>query len=249
MGKLQGKIAVITGGTTGIGLSTAQLFHAEGATVFVTGLNDKTLAEAKALLPASVRIIKSDAGSLKEIDKLLSEINKSTATIDILFLNAGIVAMKPFEETSEEDFDSMMDVNFKGPFFMIQKALPMLSKGASIILTSSIAAHKGFAMMAAYSSTKAAVKLLASTLGAHLADRCIRVNSISPGAIMTPIYGKAGMTKEAIAGMAESFNTSIPLHRFGEPEEIAQTALFLASSDSTYVTATDFVVDGGQLAA
>ena len=248
MGKLHGKIALITGGTTGIGLATAQLFHAEGAKVFITGRNDKTLAEAKALLPGDITIIKSDAGNLKEIDNLLSEIKKSAQAIDILFLNAGIVAMKPFEETSEEDFDSMMNVNLKGPFFLIQKSLPMLSKGSSIILTSSIAGHKGFAIMAAYSATKAAVKCLGGTLGAHLAARCIRVNTISPGAIMTPIFGKVGMTKEEIDGMVESYNKSIPLHRFGEPEEIAQTALFLASSESTYVTGTDIVVDGGFLA-
>lgn len=249
MEKLHGKVALITGGTSGIGYATALLFHEEGATVFVTGRNEKNLEVARQKLPAAITVLQSDAGNLEEIGRLLQEIGKTTERIDILFLNAGIAAMKPFEATTEADFDSMMNVNLKGPFFTIQKALPMLNKGASVIITSSIAAHKGFAMMAAYSASKAAVKSLGATLGAYLADRCIRVNTISPGAIMTPIYGKAGLSREALDGMAESFNKSIPLHRFGEPEEIAQAALHLASHDSSYLNATDIVVDGGYLAA
>lgn len=247
MSKLQGKIALITGGTTGIGLATANLFHAEGAKVFVTGRNDKTLAEAKSILPKDVTIIKSDAGSLKEIDKLIDEIKKTADKIDILFLNAGIAAMKPFEATNEEDYDSMMNVNFKGPFFTIQKALPLLGTGSSVIMTSSIAGHKGFAMMAAYSATKAAVKSLGGTLGAYLADRGIRVNTISPGAIATPIYGKSGLPKEALDGMGAMITQTVPMHRFGNPEEIAKAALYLASEDSSYLNATDIVVDGGYL--
>lgn len=247
MNKLHGKIALITGGTTGIGLATANLFHAEGAKVFVTGRNEKTLAEAKSALPKDVTIIKSDAGSLSDIDHLLDELKKSAGKIDILFLNAGIAAMKPFEATSEEDYDDMLRINLKGPFFTIQKALPLLGKGSSVILTSSIAGHKGFAMMAAYSASKAAVKSLGGTLGAYLGDRGIRVNTISPGAIATPIYGKSGLPKEALDGMGASITQTVPMHRFGNPEEIAKTALFLASEDSSYLNASDIVVDGGYL--
>ena len=247
MNKLHGKIALITGGTTGIGLATANLFHAEGAKVFVTGRNEKTLAEAKSALHKDVTIIKSDAGSLSDIDHLLDELKKSAGKIDILFLNAGIAAMKPFEATSEEDYDDMLRINLKGPFFTIQKALPLLGKGSSVILTSSIAGHKGFAMMAAYSASKAAVKSLGGTLGAYLGDRGIRVNTISPGPITTPIYGKSGLPKEALDDMGTSITQTVPMHRFGNPEEIAKTALFLASEDSSYLNASDIVVDGGYL--
>lgn len=249
MGKLHGKIALITGGTTGIGLATAQLFHAEGAKVYITGRNEKTLSEAKKLLPADISVIQSDAGKLDDIDSLLQQIKISSGKIDILFLNAGIAAMKPFEATSEEDFDNMMKVNLKGPFFTIQRALPLLGKGASVIMTSSIAGHKGFPIMAAYSASKAAVKSLGGTLGAYLAERCIRVNTISPGAIMTPIYGKAGLLPDEMEGLEQTIKQTVPLHRFGEPEEIAQAALFLAALDSSYLTATDILVDGGYLAA
>lgn len=248
MKKLHGKIALITGGTTGIGLATAKLFHAEGARVFITGRNEQTLAEAENTLPRDVTIIKSDAANLADIDQLLGEIKKSAGKIDIMFLNAGIAAMKPFEATTETDYDSNMNVNFKGPFFTIQKALPLLGKGSSVIMTSSIAGHKGFAMMAAYSATKAAVKSLGGTLGAYLGDRGIRVNTISPGAIATPIYGKTGLPKEALDGLGASITQTVPMHRFGNPEEIANMALFLASDDSSYLNATDIVVDGGYLA-
>ena len=248
MSRLKGKIALITGGTTGIGYATAKLFHAEGARVFITGRNDKTLAEAKNTLPKEITIIKSDAASLTDIDSLLEQIKKSAGKIDVLFLNAGIAAMKPFEATTEADYDSNMNVNIKGPFFTIQKALPLLGKGASVIMTSSIAGHKGFGMMAAYSATKAAVISLGGTLGSYLGERGIRVNTISPGGITTPIYGKTGLPQEALDGLGASITQTVPMHRFGSPEEIANAALFLASDESSYLNATDLVVDGGYLA-
>lgn len=249
MGRLQGKIALVTGGTTGIGLATARIFHAEGAQVFVTGRNEKNITEAKTILPREVTVIRSDAGNLADIEHLLGEMKKTAGKIDVLFLNAGIAVMKPFEETNEEEYDRMLDVNLKGPFFMIQKALPLLGAGASVILTSSIAGHKGNAMMAAYSASKAGVKSLGGTLGAYLAERRIRVNTISPGAVMTPIFDKVGLSKEAMEGFAQKVSQTVPLHRFGNPEEIAQAALFLASDESSYLTAADMVVDGGYLAA
>jgi len=248
MKKLQGKIALITGGTTGIGLATAKLFHSEEAKVYVTGRNDTTLAEAKKILPGDVTIVKSDAGKLSEIDQLLAALTKSAGKIDILFLNAGIAVMKPFEATSEEDFENMMNVNLKGPFFTLQKALPLLGKGSSVIMTSSIAAHKGFAIMAAYSASKAGIKSLGGTLGASLAERGIRVNTISPGAIATPIYGKTGLPQEALDGLGTTITQTVPMHRFGVADEIAKAALFLASDESSYLNATDIIVDGGYLA-
>lgn len=248
MGKLDGKTALVTGGTTGIGLATARLFQAEGAKVYVTGRTEKTLEAAKKDLPG-VTALKSDAGSLADIENLVDVIRRQEGRIDVLFLNAGIAIMKPYEATTEADFDSMFDVNIKGPFFTIQKALPLLNKGASVILTSSVAGHKGMKMMAAYSATKAALSSLGGTLGGYLADRGIRVNTISPGAIMTPIYEKSGMSKEAMAGMVHSVSQSVPLHRFGESEEIAKTALFLASEDASYLAGADLVVDGGYLAS
>lgn len=249
MGKLQGKIALITGGTTGIGLATAKLFHAQGAKVFVTGRNDTSLAAAKTELPNDVTIIKSDAGSLADIKKLITDMLVQTSKIDVLFLNAGIVKMQPFEATSEADFDSMFNINLKGPYFTIQHALPLLSKGASIILTSSIAGHKGHGMMAAYSASKAGLLSLSQLLSAHLAAREIRVNSISPGPIATPIYGKAGMPQEVMDGLALSMIDTVPMHRFGNPDEVAKAALFLACEDASYITGADILVDGGYLAA
>lgn len=249
MGKLQGKIALVTGGTTGIGLATAKLFHAEGARVFVTGRSEKNIIEAKAALPKEVTVIKSDAGSLADIEHLVGEMKNTAGKIDVLFLNAGIAAMKPFEATNEEEYDNMLRVNLKGPFFTIQKALPLLGKGSSVILTSSIAGHKGMPMMAAYSASKAGVSSLGGTLGAYLAQRGIRVNTISPGAIMTPIYAKSGLTKEAMEGFSQRVDQTVPMRRFGNSEEIAKAALFLASEDSSYLTGADIVVDGGFLAA
>lgn len=249
MNKLLGKVALITGGTSGIGLAAAKLFFAEGARVFITGKNETSLAQARAVLPNDVIILKSDASKLSDIDELLANIQSHTKKIDILFLNAGIAVMKPFEATNEEDYDNMLSINLKGPFFTVQKALPLLSHGASIILTASIAGHKGNAMMAAYSASKAGVKSLGATLGAYLAERNIRVNTISPGPISTPIFDKAGLPQEMLDGLTQSINQSVPMHRFGNPQEIAKVALFLASDDSTYMTGADIVVDGGFLAA
>jgi NAD(P)-dependent dehydrogenase (short-subunit alcohol dehydrogenase family) len=248
VGKLEGRIALITGGTTGIGFSTAKLFQKEGAKVYVTGRSEKSLESAKSELPGAT-VLKSDAGRLSDIDALIDTLKQKEGKIDILFLNAGIAVMKPFEATTENDFDGMFDTNLKGPFFTIQKALPLLSRGASVILTSSVAGHKGMSMMAAYSASKAALSSLGGTLGAYLAGRGIRVNTISPGPIMTPIYGKSGMPKEAIEGMLHSISESVPMHRIGESDEIAKTALFLASSDSSYLAGADLVVDGGYLAS
>ena len=248
MGKLTGKIALITGGTSGIGLATAKLYHAEGAKVVVTGSSENSVAEAKKALHKDVHVVKSDASSLVEIDQLLAEVKKMAGKIDILFLNAGIAVIKPIEATTEAEYDKMLAINLKGPFFTVQKALGLLGKGASVILTSSIAGHKGFAMMPAYSASKAAIKSLSGSLGAHLAERGIRVNSISPGPIMTPIYAKSGLDQAGMDGMAQSISQTVPMHRFGDPEEIAKAALFLASDDSSYLTGSDIVVDGGYLA-
>lgn len=248
MGKLNGKVALITGGTSGIGHATAKLFHDEGANVIVTGRNEKSINEAKESLPDGITVIQSDASSISDIENLVAMLKNTVGKIDVLFLNAGIVMMKPFELTSEEDYDSLLNVNLKGPFFMIQKALPLLAENCSVILTSSIAGHKGAGMLAAYSAAKAGVRSLGGALGAYLADRGIRVNTISPGLIMTPILEKSGLSHEAVTGFIEHVNQTLPMHRIGRPEEIAKTALFLASDDSSYLTGTDIIVDGGRLA-
>ncbi len=246
MGKLEGKVALITGGTTGIGLATAKLFRSEGAKVYVTGRTEETL---EAVRKEGIAAYKSDAGKMAEIENLAEELKRKEGHVDVLFLNAGIAIMRPFEATTEEEFDTMMSVNLKGPFFTIQKFLPLLGKGSSVILTSSVAGHRGMAMMAAYSATKAGLSSLGGTLGAYLAGRGIRVNTISPGAIMTPIYDKSGMSKEAKAGMLHSISQRVPIQRIGESDEIAKAALFLATQESSYLAGADLVVDGGYLAS
>lgn len=249
MQKLNGKTALITGGTSGIGLATAKLFHAEGAKVIITGRSEQSVKAAKQLLPNDVTVLQSDASSVAEIECLVAELTASAGKLDVLFLNAGVVTMKPLEFTTEGEYDNMFNVNLKGLFFMIQKSLPLLTKGASVILTSSIAGHKGSGMMAAYSASKAGVRSLAGSLGAYLGERSIRVNSISPGLIHTPILEKSGLPQEVIEGMVAHMNQTVPILRVGQPEEIAKLALFLASDESSYITGTDIVADGGFLAA
>lgn len=249
MGKLSGKVAVITGGTTGIGFATAKLFHDEGAHVIVTGRNSQSIAEAQRLLPSGITVLQSDAANVAEIEQLVTEIKRLHGKIDVLFLNAGIFSMKPFELTTEEDYDHMLAINLKGPFFMIQKSLPLLANGASVIMTSSIAGHRGGGMIADYAIAKAGIQSLGRSLSVHLADRGIRVNTISPGFVMTPIIGKTGLPQDALDGLLTHATNTTPMHRIARSEEIAKTVLFLASDDSSYQTGSDLVVDGGYLVA
>jgi len=245
MGKLEGKVAVITGGNSGIGLATAKEFKEQGARVVITGRDQQTLDAAKREIGGDVLAVRSDASSLTEIDKLFAGVKEEFGHIDVLFINAGVGKFSPVEAVTEELFDLVMDVNFKGAYFTIQKALPLLSDNASIILNSSINAHIGMPNSSVYAASKAALLTLARTLSAELVGRGIRVNAISPGPITTEILNRLGLPPRALEETQKSLKEQIPMKRFGRPEEIAKTALFLASSDSSFLLGTEIVVDGG----
>ena len=245
MGKLNGKVAVITGGNSGIGLATAKQFKEEGARVVITGRDQRTLDEARREIGDGVLAIRSDTSSLTEIDKLFAEVQEEFGKIDVLFVNAGVGKFAPVEAVTEEFFDSIMDTNFKGAYFTIQKALPLLNDNASIVLNASIAANIGMPNSSVYAASKAALITLARTLSAELVGRGIRVNVVSPGPVSTPILGRMGLPPEVVEETAKSFEAQVPMKRFGRAEEIAKTVLFLASDDSSFLLGTEIVADGG----
>jgi NAD(P)-dependent dehydrogenase (short-subunit alcohol dehydrogenase family) len=245
MKRLQGKVAVITGGNSGIGLATAKRFQEEGARVAISGRSQKTLDEAAAALGKELLAVKSDVASLADIDKLYAEVAKKFGKIDILFVNAGVAKFAPLAGTNESLFDEQFAINAKGAYFTIQKALPHLNDGASIILNTSVAGHQGVPMSSAYAATKAALRSMARTAAAELAERNIRVNCVAPGPIVTPIFGRTGLPKEAIDDFAKTVVANVPLKRFGQSEEVAAAVAFLASSDASYVTGIELSVDGG----
>lgn len=245
MGQLDGKIAVITGGNSGIGLATAKEFVREGAQIVITGRNQDTLDEAVKSIETNAIGLKSDVSSLSDLDNLYELVRKKYDHIDILFSNAGIAFGNMFGETDEEFFDSHVNVNIKGVYFTVQKALPLLVDGSSIILNASIVKDKGFPNFSVYSATKAAVRSFTKSWATDLKDRKIRVNTISPGPIETPIYSRMGMSDEELKAMGEQFSSQVPLGRFGKPEEVAKAALFLASDASSFVNGIDLAVDGG----
>jgi NAD(P)-dependent dehydrogenase (short-subunit alcohol dehydrogenase family) len=245
MGKLDGRIALITGGTTGIGLASARRFHQEGARVYVTGRNPETLAEARRHLSAEVAVLQADSASLAELDGLIARIRDQAGRLDVLFVNAGIGEFRSLPEASEAHWDRIMDVNLKGAFFLVQKALPLLGQGASVVFTTSVVDRKGFAGASAYSASKAGLAGLARALAVELAPRGIRVNSLAPGPIDTPIHGKLGMTPEALDAFRTGVAQGLALKRLGTDEEVAGAALFLASGDSAYMTGEELLVDGG----
>lgn len=247
MGKLNGKTAVITGGNSGIGFATAQLFLKEGAKVIITGRNEKAVNEAVQSLGKNAFGIISDAGNMSDMDNLAKKVTAISSTVDIVFANAGVALFTAFADTSEEVFDSNMDINFKGAFFTVQKLLPLIPNNSAIIFNSTILLHIGMETSAAYSASKGAVLSLAKTLAIELASKNIRVNSISPGPISTPIYSKMGMSEEILQDFAAGVQAKIPLQRFGTAEDIANAALFLASADSSFITGSEIIVDGGKL--
>ncbi len=245
MTRLEGKVAVVTGGNSGIGLATAKRFQEEGARVAISGRSKKTLDEAVKTIGNGVVAVQADVAKLADVDKLYAEVWQKLGKIDVLFVNAGVAKFAPLAETSESTYDEQFDINIKGAYFTIQKALPLLNDGASIILNTSVADSKGTAGTSAYSATKAALRSLARTAAAELAGRGIRVNTVAPGPIVTPIFGRTGLAKETVDEFAKEIVAKVPMKRFGQPEEVAGAVAFLASQDASYITGVEINVDGG----
>jgi NAD(P)-dependent dehydrogenase (short-subunit alcohol dehydrogenase family) len=239
MQKLSGKTVLITGGNSGIGLATAKLFREHGARLIITGRDLASLAQAKTILGDNTLTIQSNAGKLADIESLMQRTQEQFGHLDILFVNAAIAQVSPFEFVSE------VTTNLKGVFFTIQKALPLLKKNSSIIVTTSIVNQMGSPNMSVYAACKAALRSLVQTLGLELIGRGIRINAISPGPIDTPIFGRFGLPDEVEQGIKAEITNKSPMKRFGAPEEVAKVALFLASEDSSYIVGDEIVVDGG----
>jgi NAD(P)-dependent dehydrogenase (short-subunit alcohol dehydrogenase family) len=245
MGKLKNKVAVITGGSSGIGLATAREFIAQGAKLVIFGRNQKQLNAAKQELGSNCYSIQGDVTNLTDLERLYSETKLQFGGIDVLFVNVGQGKLAPIAETSEALFDEMIHVNFKGAYFSLQKALAHLNQHASVIVTTSWLNEIGFGGSSLLSASKAALRSLVRVASAELAEKGIRVNAISPGPISTPFWGKIGLPNEVLQSAAEAITNQVPLKRFGQPEEIAKAVLFLASSDSSYITGHELAVDGG----
>lgn len=245
MGKLQGKIALVTGGNSGIGLATAKRFVEEGAYVFITGRRNDELTAAVKDIGKNVTSVQGDVSKLGDLDRLFAQIKRERGTLDIVFANAGVARYARLGAITEELYDSIFDINVKGLLFTVQKALPLLPDGASIILNASIVGSKGLAMNSVYSATKAAIRSFARTWTTDLKDRRIRVNAISPGSIDTPGLSDLLASSEVGEQRKKMISTLTPLGRLGTPDEIAKAVVFLASDDSSYVTGIDLFVDGG----
>jgi NAD(P)-dependent dehydrogenase (short-subunit alcohol dehydrogenase family) len=236
---------VVTGGNSGIGLATAKRLQEEGAKVAIAGRSRKTLDDAVRSIGNGVVAVQADVAKLTDVDKLYAEVSKKLGKIDVLFVNAGVAKFAPLSETSEDGYDEVFNINIKGAYFTIQKALPFLNDGASIILNTSVVDSKGFEGASAYSATKAALRSLARTAAAELVGRGIRVNAVAPGPIVTPILGRTGLPKEAIDQFVKETVAKVPMKRFGQPEEVAGAVAFLASQDASYITGVEINVDGG----
>ena len=246
-GRFEGKVALVTGGNSGIGLAVAKAFVAEGAKVVVSGRNEATLAAALKELGASAIGVAADTGRLDGIDRVVVATRDfGGGRLDVLFCNAGIGAFGPIATISEQKWDEVMNVNVKGVYFTVQKALPMMSRGGAIVLNASVAAGKGDPGGSIYAASKAAVRSLGRSLGAELVGAGIRVNVVSPGPIETPIFGRAGMNEQQVADLKVAWSDRNPMKRFGTPDEVAATVLFLASDAASYITGVDLLVDGGR---
>lgn len=245
MRKLENKVAIITGATSGMGLQTAKRYLQEGAKVVLTGRSQEKLDALKGELQGDYLLVKAEASSISDSEELIKTTVDTFGKIDILFLNAGIFRVETIDGLTEELFDEVYNINVRGPLFTVKAAYNELNEGASIIFNTSVTNVKGFGGMSAYASSKAALRSLTRTLAAEFGPKGIRVNAISPGPIDTPIYGKHNVPQENIDAMAASFPSLVSLGRFGNADEVASTALFLASSDSSYITGTEIPVDGG----
>jgi NAD(P)-dependent dehydrogenase (short-subunit alcohol dehydrogenase family) len=245
MGKLEGKIALITGGNSGIGLATAKRFVDEGAYIFVTGRRKPELAAAVKDIGSNVTGVQGDVSNLNDLDRLFAQIKQEKGKLDIVFANAGIAKYARFGTITEELYDSIFDINVKGLLFTVQKALPLLPDGASVILNASIVGSKGLSSHSVYSATKAAVRSFARTWTTDLKDRHIRVNTVSPGTTDTPGFDRLLASSEVGKERLKMISSVVPLGRLGTPDEIAKAVVFLASDDSSYITGIELFVDGG----
>ena len=243
--RLEGKVALITGGNSGIGLATAKQFVNEGAYVYISGRRDTELAAAVKEIGKNVTGIQGDVSNLGDLDRLFARVKREKGKLDIVFANAGVATYAPFGKITEEHFDSIFDINVKGLLFTVQKALPLLPDGASVILNASVVASKGLSSNSVYSATKAAIRSFARTWTTDLKDRHIRVNAVSPGPIDTPGLNNLLASSGAGEQRLKALSTVVPLGRLGTPDEIARAVVFLASDDSSYVTGTELFVDGG----
>jgi NAD(P)-dependent dehydrogenase (short-subunit alcohol dehydrogenase family) len=245
MKRLEGKVAVITGGNSGIGLASAKRLREEGAKIAISGRDAKTLESAAKGIGEGTLAVQGDVSKLADIDKLYNAVKDKFGKIDVLFVNAGIAIFAPYAMTNEELFDKMYDINVKGAYFTIQKAIPFLNDGASVILNTSIVSTKGMENTGIYSSTKAAVRSFARTAARELLPRKIRVNAVAPGPITTPIISRTGMSEEQQQAYVEGVKSRVPMGRSGTADEVAGAVAFLASDDSSYVTGVELNVDGG----
>ncbi|RFM26474.1 SDR family oxidoreductase [Deminuibacter soli] len=245
MNTFQNKVAVITGGNSGIGYATAADFIAKGAQVVITGRNEASVKEAAEKLGVAATGIVSDQGKLGSIDALVSEVKAKFGKIDVLFLNAGVAAFSPVASATEEHYDAIMDLNVKGVYFTAQKFLPILNDGGSVIFNTSVNASLAMANSSVYAASKAAVLAINKVLAFELASRRIRVNAVSPGPIATPLYGKLGLSQQEVDGFGSALGQKILVGRFGQAEEIAKTVTFLASADGGFINGTEITADGG----
>jgi NAD(P)-dependent dehydrogenase (short-subunit alcohol dehydrogenase family) len=239
-------VALVTGGTTGIGLATAQVLHKRGYAVMVTGRNPDSLAAAQRVLPDDVVVFRADARSVADADEVAAELSRRFGKLDLAFLNAGVTSLVPLEALDEETYDWHFDTNLKGQVFLLQKVLPLLGRGSSVVLTSSTGSDRGNPGMAVYAATKGAQLSLMRTLAVELAPRGIRVNAVSPGPIETPMMTKLGMPADKLDDFKVSFAARIPTGRFGTPEEIANAVAFLGSAEASFITGANLVADGGR---
>jgi NAD(P)-dependent dehydrogenase (short-subunit alcohol dehydrogenase family) len=245
VGKLEAKIALITGGNSGIGLATAKRFVNEGAYVFITGRREAELAAAAKEIGRNITSVRGDISKLDDLDRLFAQIKREKGRLDVVFANAGVAKYAPFGSITEEFYESIFNINVKGLLFTVQKALPLLPDGSSIILNASVVGSKGLPANSVYSATKAAARSFARSWTTDLKDRRIRVNAVSPGSIDTPGLRELWASSETGQQRKKMISNSVPLGRFGTPDEIAKAVVFLASEDSSYIAGTELFVDGG----